>query len=96
MAQGVFSRIKGLLGTACLEMGKALVLDPCNSVHTFFMQYAIDVLFIDKNNLVIEAISYLEPFRMSRIYPAARFVIELSAGTIQATATQKGDIILIA
>lgn len=90
-----FKRIKGLLGTKQLKKSQALILKPGNSIHTFFMQFAIDVLFIDKDNKVIKAISCLAPYRLSGIYFNARLVIELPAQTIQSTSTEQGDILFL-
>jgi uncharacterized membrane protein (UPF0127 family) len=75
--------------------GQAMILKPANSVHTFFMRFPIDLLFIDKENKVIKAISSLNPWRISAIYFRSRLAIELPAGVIQSTSTQEGDILLL-
>ena len=93
IADSPFSRIKGLLGKNGLNRGEALVIRPCNSIHTFFMRFTIDVLFVNKNNRVVKAVSCLKPFRLSAIYLGASFVIELPNGVIQSTSTQAGDIV---
>lgn len=90
-ANGFFSRMKGLLGKKELSKGHAIILTPCNCIHTLFMRFAIDVLFVGKDNNILELINTLKPFRVSPPYYLAKFVIELPAGTIQSTATQKGD-----
>lgn len=95
MANTLFRRIKGLLGKKELKSGQALILKPCDSVHTFFMRFPIDVLFVDKSNKIIEAIASLKPFRITALYFSARFAIELPAGTILSSLTDKGDTILI-
>lgn len=95
VADTVFRRIKGLLGRKDFIKGEALVIKPCNSIHTFFMQFPIDVLFVDKHNQVIKVISSLKPFRLTYIYFDAAFVIELPVGTTQSTFTYKGDILSI-
>ena len=91
VADSPFKRVRGLLGTKVFNYGKALVLDPCNSVHTFFMRYPIDILFVDKDNKIIEAISALPPFRATKIYFKAQLVVELPAGTIKNSLTNLGD-----
>ncbi|MCM8801108.1 MAG: DUF192 domain-containing protein [Candidatus Omnitrophica bacterium] len=93
MADTVFKRIKGLLGRKEIKKGQALIIKPCNSIHTFFMRFSIDVIFVDKDNRIIETIISLKPFRLTRLYPRAAFVIELPAGVIQASLTQTGDIL---
>jgi uncharacterized membrane protein (UPF0127 family) len=50
-------RLKGLLGRQSLRRGQAMLLRPANSIHTFFMRFPIDVLFVDKNNMVIKTIN---------------------------------------
>jgi uncharacterized membrane protein (UPF0127 family) len=94
VADSAFSRLKGLLGKKRLENNHALILKPCNSIHTFFMAFSIDVLFIDKQNKVIEALSCIAPFRMSKIYIRSACVIELPAGSIKATSTSIADTLL--
>ncbi|MFA5118822.1 MAG: DUF192 domain-containing protein [Candidatus Omnitrophota bacterium] len=93
IAKSLFERIKGLLGEKELETGKALVLDPCNSIHCFFMRFTIDALFLTKDNRVVKALSEIKPFQVSPIYWKAVKVIELPAGTIKTTHTSEGDII---
>ena len=94
VANTPFQRIKGLLGKKEFKQGQALILKPCNSVHTFFMCFPIDVLFVNKDNTVIEAIPNLKPFRLTYIYFNATSAIELPPGTIEYYLTSKGDTIL--
>lgn len=89
----LFKRMKGLLGQRNMAKGSALLLRPCNSVHTFFMRFPIDVLFIGKDNRVIKTISALKPFRITNICFRADFVIELPGGIINSTLTSQGDIL---
>ncbi len=84
-------RIKGLLGRKDFHRGQALIIKPCNAIHTFFMRFPIDALFVDRNYKVVQTIAYLKPFRLTSIYFKASLVIELPSGTIQATPTEVGD-----
>ena len=95
VADTLFKRIKGLLGKKTFQQGQALIIEPCNSIHTFFMRFSIDVLFVDKENKVIAAISALASFRLSPIYFKAALVVELPTGTIQATSTQINDLLTL-
>ncbi|HEY2029453.1 MAG TPA: DUF192 domain-containing protein [Myxococcales bacterium] len=81
-AKSVLARLKGLLGRDSLATGHALVIEPCTSIHTCFMRFAIDVLFVDRDGRVVRAISNLPPWRLTRIYPSAALVVELPAGTL--------------
>jgi uncharacterized membrane protein (UPF0127 family) len=88
-ADSVFKRLKGLLGRKEFKKGEALILQPCKSIHTFFMRFPIDVLFVDKHNKVIKSIAHLEPFRFTRLYVNAAFVIELPEDTIRSSLTSE-------
>jgi len=91
VAERLFDRTKGLLGRKLLLPKEALVIRRCNSIHTFFMDFAIDVLFVDKNSQVVGIKENIAPWRFSRIYWKASFVVELSSGRIRQTRTEKGD-----
>jgi len=95
LAQTPLARMKGLLGRKELKPGEAIILKPCNSIHTFFMRFAIDILFIDKNNKVVKSIPSLKPFRITGIYLSADSAIELPSGTIKSSLTAKGDALLL-
>lgn len=66
-------------------------IQPCNSIHTFFMRIPIDVLFLDADGVIIKQLPALPPWRASAVYLKARSVLELPAGTLQASGTQEGD-----
>lgn len=84
-------RLKGLLGRKALPKGHALIIKPCNSIHTFFMRFSIDVLFVDTNNKIVKIKPCLKPFRLTGIYYNAAYVIELPAGTISSISTTQND-----
>lgn len=94
-ADTFFTRAKGLLGRKELSIGHAMIIRPCDSIHTFFMQFPIDVLFVNRDFKVIRAISNLQPFRLTGIYFKSRFAVELPAGTLETTHTQAGDFLSI-
>ncbi|MDD5560994.1 MAG: DUF192 domain-containing protein [Candidatus Omnitrophica bacterium] len=91
IAKTPLRRMVGLLNRRELKQGQALIIKPCNSIHTFFMQFAIDVIFVDSNNRITREIRSMRPFRISGIYLNALFSIELPAGTLERTSTQTGD-----
>lgn len=95
VANRIFSRLKGLLGRKEFPSGKGIILKPCNSIHTFFMAFSIDVLFVGKDNRVKKVIENLVPNRLSCIYFDAAFAIELPAGTIKACPISAGDTIIL-
>lgn len=91
VADTFFTRLKGLLGKKELPQGEGLWIKRCNSVHTFGMQFPIDVVFLDKERCVVGLAKTLRPNRISRLYSSASSVIELPAGTIDAANTVTGD-----
>ncbi|MDD5725130.1 MAG: DUF192 domain-containing protein [Candidatus Omnitrophica bacterium] len=95
LADTPFRRMIGLLGKDSLHAGQALLLAPCNSVHTFFMRFAIDLIFLDKNDMVIKTAHNCFPNKSIVICWGAVKVIELPAGKILSTGTQLRDKIQI-
>jgi uncharacterized protein len=79
LAETVVSRLKGLLGRSVLEPGEGLLLRPANSVHTAFMRFAIDAVFVDRHLRVIDIEAGLRPWRRAA-RRRARAVLELPAG----------------
>jgi hypothetical protein len=90
-ANTFMARFLGLMGKKYLSPNYALILAPCNSVHMFFMRFALDVVFIDKDNMVIYLAENLKPWRLSRIIPLAYAVIEVPTGTIKNSKVSVGD-----
>lgn len=90
-ARSFSARFVGLMGRRSLPFGEALWIDPCNSIHTFFMRIPIDVVFLDRELRVVRAIPAMVPWRASSIYRKARTVLELPAGTLAASGTSEGD-----
>lgn len=74
-----WERSVGLLGRRRLPPGEGLLIERCNSVHTFFMRFAIDVVFLNRQNDVIKIEKKMKPFRLA-MAPRARSVVELPAG----------------
>lgn len=91
VAENIFSRMKGLLGRKSFENGEALIIKRCRAIHMFFMLFAIDVIFIDKNFSVVGIVEKIKPFQLSPIFWKANFAIELPEGVIQNTRISLGD-----
>ncbi len=89
------SRLIGLVGRKSLNEKEGLIILKSSSIHTFFMRFSIDVIFFNKEQKIIKIISNLQPYRISPWIWNAYGVIELSAGKIFETKTQKGDNIKI-
>ena len=79
IADTFWSRLEGLLG----KKTGILLLIPCRQVHSFFMRFTFDAIFLDKDNMVIEIVR-MRPFRISPYVNRARAVLEMpDAGLIQ-------------
>jgi|HubBroStandDraft_5_1064220.scaffolds.fasta_scaffold343648_1 uncharacterized membrane protein (UPF0127 family) len=85
-------RNKGLLGRKGLAPGEGLWIVPCESVHTFFMQFPIDLVYLDRKNRIRKLRSSVGPWRLS-VCLSAHSILELPAGTIHDTQTEPGDIL---
>lgn len=90
VAETSAARSKGLLGRTELAPGSGIWIVPCESVHTFFMKFPIDLVYIDKRKRVKKVRSSVRPWRLSACL-SARSIIELPAGTILLTQTAPGD-----
>ena len=84
------ARRKGLLGRTGLEQGEGLWIAPCESVHTFFMRFPIDLVYLDHEKHVKKVRNAVGPWRLSACL-AAKSILELPAGTIRETLTERGD-----
>lgn len=91
VADSYFSRLIGLMGAPNLPPGEGLLILPCSSIHTHFMRFPIDVIYVSRENIVVAIDEALAPWRFGRIHSGARYVVELPAGTITATGTEVGD-----
>lgn len=95
LADTYFSRLNGLMFRKQIPQDYGLIIAPCNSIHMFFMKFPIDVLFVDKENRVVDFIENIKPWRVSKVYWNASYVIELPAGKINELKMKKGDILYI-
>lgn len=80
LADNFGSRLKGLLGKKGLEKGEALMLVPCNAIHTMGMRFAIDTIFIDKKGAVLKIYPDLRPNKPGVKVLGAYAVIEITSG----------------
>jgi uncharacterized membrane protein (UPF0127 family) len=92
-ASSLWARTKGLLGTDSFAAGQAMWIVPCKSIHTFFMNYSIDVVFIAESGEVVGVYQDLPPFRASNVFWKAHSVIELPAGTLATIPCSIGDVL---
>jgi uncharacterized membrane protein (UPF0127 family) len=95
IASNLLERMRGLIGRSFMDEGEALLIKPCRAIHTFYMRFPIDVLFLDKENRVIGIKKNLRPNRFSTIHLRAKSVLELPSGAIDKSDTKLKDIIEI-
>ncbi|MFN8369958.1 MAG: DUF192 domain-containing protein [Bacteriovoracaceae bacterium] len=93
IANSLIDRVIGLMFKSNIKNtnGDGLLIDPCNSIHTFFMRFNLNVIFISKDNRVVKIIKNLKPWRITLIYFGAKKVLELSADSLQKIDLKKGD-----
>ena len=89
-AESSAQRRTGLLKHKKLVEGEGLWIAPCEAVHTFFMKFAIDLIYIDRKHRVKSVVRGVRPWRFSACF-SAHSILELPTGTIDRTKTEKGD-----
>jgi uncharacterized membrane protein (UPF0127 family) len=90
LADGPLSRMRGLLGRSGLPAGEGLLLSPAPSIHTAFMRFPIDAVFLDRELRVLGIAEQLRPWRVAS-RRRARAVLELAAGECARCDIQVGD-----
>ena len=90
-ARSFWSRGWGLLGRRSLDSAEGLLLDPCGSVHTSFMRFPIDVVYLDRDWKVVKVVAALRPWRLSAGGRSARRTLELAAGEAARCELREGD-----
>jgi uncharacterized membrane protein (UPF0127 family) len=93
VARSLRERTVGLLGTASLAEGHGLWIERSPSIHMFFMRYAIDAVFVDRDRRVVRIVENLRPWHIVAWVPGARDCIELPAGSVRPTGTEAGDVL---
>ena len=91
VADGIWPRFRGLMGRKGLAAGEALLLVPGSSIHTCFMRFPIDAVFLDVTSRVVKVVPALRPFRVAFGSSGARSVLELEAGAAARAAVEPGD-----
>ena len=90
VADTIGRRMRGLLGRKSLPSGEGILLRPAWSIHTAFMRFPIDVVFIDPEQVVIRIEHALRPFKTASCR-GAREVVELTAGECERRGLEVGD-----
>jgi len=91
VADTFFKRLKGLMFTKELRLQEALHIIPCNEIHTFFMNYSIDVLYLDKDMNIVHIDEDMVPGKIGKHIKNAISVVELPEGRIKAAGLEIGQ-----
>ena len=83
-------RLRGLLGRTGLAPGDGLLIRPCGGIHTFGMRFAIDVIFLDRDGLVLRVVRDLRPWRIAPGPRGARAVLEVQTGWLTSDNLRRG------
>jgi hypothetical protein len=92
LAHDMHSRMVGLLGRKGLAEGEGLLLQPAGSIHTFFMRFPIDAVFLDRDRRVVRIAASVRPWRAA-LARRARSVLELAAGEAERVGLQRGHVL---
>ena len=94
LADTFLSRLIGLIGKREL-VDQALIIKRAKQVHTFFMSFPIDLIFLDEKWIVVRSFSSMKPFRISPRIRNSHLVVELPSGSVRKSETSIGDILAI-
>lgn len=93
IAQDFKSRSIGLLNRTSLDEDEALLIKPCNAIHTFFMKFPIDVAFLDKNGKVVKLRQSIQKARFSGSMLRAYMTLEMPQGKLSKIHLKLGDFV---
>lgn len=91
VARSAWLRTRGLMFASDFPKGSGLWIEPCSSIHMFFVRFPIDVAFLDARGRVLRTYEPIKPWRISRWVPRARVAVELPSGTLRSVGVLPGD-----
>lgn len=89
-ADNFFLRLKGLLFRNTISDNEGLFLKNTNSIHTFFIKFKTDVIFLDKNNSIVKLVKSMKPFKIAFSIFKGQHTIEVCSGIIDKTGCEVG------
>ena len=96
LADGFGSRFMGLMGRRGWASSDGMVIEPCSSIHCFFMRMPIDVAFVDRDWRVLQTVEALKPWRVGPIVRKTKRVVELPVGALGRSECGPGDQLVLA
>ncbi len=94
LAETPLTRARGLLGRAGLQRDEGILLRPASSIHMWFMRFAIDAVFLDRESRVLRVAEHLKPWRLAGCRGASA-VVELPAGECERIGLAPGDVVVV-
>lgn len=94
MPRSSFAQARGLLGRSGLDPGSGMLIDSAPPVHTFFMRFPIDVVFLDRDWTVVGVRSGVRPWRLAGARGAVA-ALELAEGAAAESGVQEGDVLVL-
>jgi uncharacterized membrane protein (UPF0127 family) len=88
------TRLRGLIAHPPLERGEGLLLRPCRGIHTWFMRYPIDVIFLDAEGRIVALAPNMRPWSMTPVHFEANCALELPAENLASGDTSLGDLVV--
>lgn len=95
LANSFLEKLKGLMGRKKLNKSEGLMLLSCNSIHTCFMRFPIDVVFLNMDHEVIAMKEGVKPWRMVNFVKKAYITVEMAEGTIVYKKVEVGDLLIL-
>jgi len=90
-AASFWKRLRGFIGRPEPKFGEGILLAPCNAVHTCWVAFPLDLIFLDEKGNVLRTVEAIPPWRFTKPVPKARYVLEVPVGTIESSGTCVGD-----
>ena len=94
-ADNFFTRFKGLMFVKGIDDNYALHITPCNQIHMLNMRFALDVIYLDKDNRIVTVDENVQPGRICKTVKQSKSVIEMKAGAAEKFGIRQGDILEI-
>ena len=93
IANNPWTRFWGLMGKSQMPIKHydGLWIEPCADIHSCFMRFEFDAVFVDKEGNVLHLVEKMKPWRISKFVRGGRAVLELDGGTIAQTNIALGD-----
>lgn len=95
LADSFFKRFKGLMFRKSMASESALLLSPCNAIHTFSMRFPIDVVYLDSAARVVHVEKSVQPNKIGKTIKSATSILELNAGMAEKMSLKSGDLLEI-